>query len=128
MDFDTFSAEMIRTREKTISDPLRKRSSEGLGSLSGDILSDMHLLDGLRRQTVFNAWNEVSGAGRYTVGMFLSDGILYVSMSSSVVRSQLSFQLDGILMAMNRQLAADKVFVNFYGGNPHNPVRKIVLK
>lgn len=119
---------MIRTREKTISDPLRKRSSEGLGSLSGDILSDMHLLEGLRRQTVFNVWNEVSGAGAYTVGLFLNEGILYVSMSSSVVRSQLSFQLDGILMAMNRQLATDKVFVNFYGGNPRNPVRKIVLK
>lgn len=128
MDFDSFSAEMIRTREKTISDPLRKRSSEEIGSLSSGILSDMHLLEGLRRQTVFNAWYDVSGAGRYTVGLFLNDGILYVSMSSSVVRSQLSFQLDGIVMAMNRQLAADKVFVKFYGGNPHNPVRKIVLK
>lgn len=125
---DSFTSDMIRVREKTMSDPLRRRNSVGLDSIAGGVLAEMHLLEGLRRQTVFNVWKKLSGAEAYTAGLAFKDGILYVTMASSVIRTQLSFQTDWIRSAINRELATDKVFVSLYGGSPDEPVKKIVLR
>ena len=43
-------------------------------------------------QRIFMAWNEVSGAAQYTIKRFFRDGKLYITLSSSVVCSQLSMQ------------------------------------
>ena len=51
-----------------------------------------------------------SGAGRYTVRRYFRDGKLYITVDSSVVRSQLSFQRDVLLEKINALLAQDELF------------------
>lgn len=125
---DPFTADMLHKRDRSMADPLRRRHSLPIESIAGNILGEMKLLPGLRRQTIFNTWYRISGAEAYTVNLGFNDGILFVTMSSSVVRTQLSFQLDWILSAINQALAEDKVFISLYGGDASNAVKKIVLR
>ena len=59
---------------------------------------------GLASRLVFDIWDEVSGAAGYSTNKFFRDGVLNVTISSSVVRSQLLFQLDIIKDRINKSL------------------------
>jgi len=82
--------------------------------LLGDTLKEFfrlyRLSPQINRMKIFEAWNEASGAANYTSKLFFRDGILYVTVSSSVVRSQLSFQIPGVLEKMNSILSSDSLF------------------
>lgn len=87
----------------------------------GDILKSFLAETGLGRELVSV---DVCGAWRKTVGkraadatsrMYFKDGVLYCTVSSSIIRNNLYFGLDGIKAEINASL-----------GN--NTVRKIVLK
>ena len=83
---------------------IRKKEAEAIG----DILKNMLVSSGLgmshNTRRIYKAWDDASGAAGYTSGRFLKDGILYITLSSSVVRSQLMFQKDFILMKINELL------------------------
>lgn len=64
----------------------------------------------LNTQRVFAAWDEVSGIKDFTLRKFYRDGKLYVTISSSMVRSHLEFQKDSILVAINEFLGKDTLF------------------
>ncbi|MGN0189498.1 MAG: DciA family protein, partial [Candidatus Cryptobacteroides sp.] len=81
---------------------------------------------GLNSHKVFTAWDEVSGAGSRTIGRSFRNGILYCSLSSAVLRSELKFRLPDIRRQINERLAADKFFIRS-DGDPE-PVKNIVLK
>lgn len=81
-----------------------------MGALVTQYLKQSGLALGLNVQCVFKAWDEVSNAGKYTVKRFFRDGVLHISLNSSVVKSQLQFQLPQILEKMNKQLAADELY------------------
>lgn len=63
----------------------------------------------LRRQAVFRAWDQASGQAGYTSNKYLKDNVLYITISSSVVRSQLLFQKEGLLQRVNEILSADQL-------------------
>ncbi|MDO5442280.1 MAG: DUF721 domain-containing protein [Bacteroidia bacterium] len=73
-------------------------------------IKSMKLSAGLNTQRIFAAWDDASGAGRYTLKKFFRDGKLYVTLNSSVVRNQLSFQKDALLEKVNDILAKDELF------------------
>ena len=81
---------------------------------------------GLNTQRVFAAWDAVSGAKDFTLRRFFRDGKLFITLSSSMVRTHLGFQKQAILQAMNSFLEKDKLF------SPDNPkagfVKEIILK
>lgn len=68
------------------------------------------LNSGLNNQSIFSAWDEVSGAGKYTVRRFYRAGVLYVTLASSAARTHLSGQLDLLLERINAVLAQDPLF------------------
>lgn len=59
---------------------------------------------GLTSHLVFDAWDEISGAAQYSTNKFFRDGVLSVTISSSVARSRLLFQLDIIKDDINKSL------------------------
>ncbi len=86
----------------------------------------MHLVAGHNTQRVFMAWDEVTKAGKYTTNKFFKDGILYITLTSSVARNRLSFQLDNIVRALNDYLLHDDLFIQ---DDPQSRlVTKIILK
>lgn len=94
--------------------------------LVSQFIREMKIASGINRQRVAEAWEKVTGASRYTLDVNYDRGVVYCSLSSSVVRNQLYFQKDVIMHKMNEFLAADDLFVKDPKGNPS--VKALVLK
>lgn len=84
---------------------IKRSNAEPMSDVLRLFVAVNHLGAGLYRKAVFDAWDEASSAARYSNYKFLKDGVLYVTVSSSLVRSQLMFQKDVILKKMNGILA-----------------------
>lgn len=103
---------------------LRRKEAVGMEQLVQDFIREMKIASGVNRYRALEAWNEVSGASRYTLDANLDKGTLYVSLNSSMARNQLYFQRDVLVRKMNEFLDADPIFVK--GEGP--AVRNIILK
>ncbi|MBQ2521737.1 MAG: DUF721 domain-containing protein [Bacteroidales bacterium] len=69
-----------------------------------------HLGATFNTRRIFNAWDAASGAAPYTLKRYFRDGTLHITLSSSVVRSQLAFQKDTLIEKINRLLEQDELF------------------
>ena len=87
-----------------------RKPAVSLSEAIQEYLKAAKLSSGLNTQRIFAAWDAASGAGRYTVRRFFRDGRLYITVDSSVVRSQLSFQRDVLIEKINALLAQDELF------------------
>ncbi len=123
---DDFTKNILRIREKTMGDNLRKRNAVPVGSMLKLFLHDSGLLPQWNAHRIAEAWNKASGAGAYTLSTHFAAGVLYCSLSSSVLRNQLYFQRTEILEALNRILLADEMFTPPADGSA--PVKALVLK
>lgn len=97
---------------------MHKHEAVGLEELVKQFLKEMKLDAGLNRQRVAEVWNEVSGAGRYTLDVTLDKGVLYCTISSSMVRNQLYFQRDVLADEMNKALKNDQMFIWDWSAGP----------
>ena len=105
---------------------MRKHEAVALDELVKQFIKDMKLDAGLNRQRVTEVWSEVSGAGRYTLDVSLEKGVLYCSISSSMVRNQLYFQRDVLVADMNKSLMNDRMFIWDWSKGPC--VKTLVLR
>ena len=87
-----------------------RKTAVSLSEAIQEYLKAAKLTSGLNTQRIFAAWDAASGAARYTVRRFFRDGRLYITVDSSVVRSQLSFQRDTLIEKINALLAQDELF------------------
>ena len=105
---------------------IRRTDAVSMDTLVREYIRDMKIAAGLDSQLAREAWDRASGAGRYTLGCSLRGGRLYVTLSSSVQRSRLSLQKQGIMDEINRILGGNALF----SGNAERdiPVRDIIMK
>ena len=103
-----------------------RKTALPLSELIHEYLRASKLTSGLNTQRIFAAWDAASGAGRYTIRRFFRDGKLYITVDSSVVRSQLSFQRDALLAKVNALLAQDDMFTR--GEGEKDIVKELILK
>lgn len=108
------------------SNKLRRQEAVGLDELVRQFVKEMKLDAGLNRERVSEAWDVVSGAGRYTLDVALDKGVLYCTLSSSIVRNQLYFQKDVLASAVNEALKKDELFIWDWSQGPC--VRTLVLR
>ena len=87
-----------------------RKTAVPLEDLIHEYLRAGHLTAPLNTRRIFDAWDAASGAARYTVRRFFRDGKLYITVDSSVVRSQLSFQRQELVDKINALLAQDDLF------------------
>lgn len=87
-----------------------KRGTVMISDLLQEYLRAEHLTSALNTRRIFSAWDDASGAGKYTVRKYFRDGNLYITVSSSVVRSQLYYQKDALIGKMNSILEQDGLF------------------
>lgn len=83
----------------------------GIGEVLQEFLRSSRMSAGLNTQRVFAAWDDASGASKFTLKRFYRNGVLYITTSSSVVRSQLEYQKDVLVEKMNAILSADDLFI-----------------
>lgn len=103
-----------------------RKDAKGMEELITQYIREMKLTSGFNRQRIFEAWDAVSGASRYTIDRFFRDGMLYCTISSSVVRNQLYFQRDLLVQKMNEYLDADTMLVRDAKEAP--VIRNLILK
>lgn len=87
-----------------------RKTALSVGDALKEFLKQSRLSPGLNTRRVFAAWDQASGAGPYTLKKFYRDGKLHITLSSSVIRSQLSFQRAVLLEKINEILASDELF------------------
>ena len=95
-------------------------------SLVAQFIREMKLSSGINQVRVTEAWNNASGASRYTLSVSYVATYVYVTMNSSMARNQLYYQRDVLMQKMNEILAADSLFVGNPKGGP--AVTNIILK
>lgn len=89
-------------------------------------IKSMKLSAGLNTQRIFAAWDEASGAAPFTLKRFFRDGRLYITLNSSVIRNQLSFQRDALVEKINEILSKDDLFTK--DDDPVSFVNELILK
>lgn len=104
---------------------LRKKKCIGMEEAMEMYIREMKLASGLNTQRVFKAWDQASGAAGHTIGRFYRDGKLYITLSSSVVRSQLYFQKKALRESINEILKQDSLFTK---DDKVSYVKEIILK
>lgn len=103
-----------------------RKEALGMDEIVPMYIRALKLTAGLNTQRVFAAWNAVSGAAEFTLRRFYRDGKLYVTLSSSMVRSHLEFQKPALVGAMNAFLLKDALFVKDY--EKVGLIRELILK
>lgn len=91
---------------------LHRKEAVGMEEIVAQYIKSMKIAVGLNTQRIFAAWDACSGAAPYTLRRFFRGGKLYITLSSSVVRSQLFLQRDLLVEKMNAFLEQDPLFTS----------------
>ena len=80
--------------------------SRNVGSILQNIIQDNKLEQGIQGILVQESWKKVMGSGiqNYTSDIQLKKHTLYISLTSSVVRQELSYGKEKIIKMLNEDL------------------------
>ena len=89
----------------------RLNKNQKIQDILSSFVKDNKLEKGLDNVRVGAAWRELLGKGvqNYTTNVRLQNKTLYVNLSSSVLREELSYGKDKIIEMMNKSLGKNKV-------------------
>lgn len=102
------------------------RKAVGMNTLVREVLKEGRMAEAFNSRCIFRAWDLASGAAEFTVRRYFRDGKLYITLSSSVVRSQLHFQQDVLLQKINSIARNDEFFTDTE--SVKGPVTQLILK
>ena len=105
---------------------LHRKEAISMDQVVDQFIKQMKLAAGINTQRIFAAWDACSGAGPLTLKRFYRGGKLYITLSSSVIRNQLSFQREALIEKMNAFLAEDALFTA--DNRTVGFVRELILK
>lgn len=86
-----------------------RKNSQTIGEVIRDFLEEnKHLQQKLHEKRIEHAWTEVLGemVMRYTRNLYVKNRILYVSISSSVLRNELNLSRERLTESLNRHAGA----------------------
>lgn len=89
---------------------IRRKEALTMEEVVEEYIKSAKLASGLNTQRIFAAWDECSGAGPFTLKRYFRGGTLYITLNSSVIRNQLSFQKETLIGKMNATLSGDRLF------------------
>jgi len=91
--------------------PKREGNQHSIGDILKEIIQDNRLQGGIDQVSVRDAWTSLMGNGvnHYTRSIALKGGTLYVELSSSVLREELSLGKSKIISMINDELGRQVV-------------------
>jgi len=89
----------------------RLNNDSPIGTILAHIMETSKLEAGLNQVRVLDTWKNIMGNGvnNYTKNLAYKNGSLYVELSSSVLREELSYGKDKICKLLNEELGKDLV-------------------
>ncbi|MEI6753656.1 MAG: DUF721 domain-containing protein [Paludibacter sp.] len=90
---------------------MRKKNTELLSDVIRQVLKQQHLDKPLNEKRLIDAWPAVLGNNimQYTSGLSIKNKVLYVSLSSSVLRHDLFLSRDEIKASLNKYVGAEVI-------------------
>ena len=90
---------------------MKRENTQLISAILKEFIKEEQLEDGLNRVRLFNVWNLIVGevGARATTNKFFRDGILYCTINSSIIRTQLYYRKEDIVAQMNKILNGDIV-------------------
>ena len=89
---------------------INRKDPVAMDELVQMFIKSMKLSAPLNTRRIYKAWDQASGAARYTLRRYFRDGKLYITLNSSMVRTQLGFQRDALVDQVNAILRSDELF------------------
>ena len=91
---------------------IRRKEALTMEEVIAEYIKSAKIASGLNTQRIFAAWDACSGAGPFTLKRYFRSGTLYITLNSSVIRNQLSFQKAALIEKMNATLSGDRLFTS----------------
>ena len=90
---------------------MRRKNTEQLGDVIRQFLQQSRLSKPLNEQRMLSAWPEVLGPNiqAYTSHISIKNKVLYVTITSSVLRHDLFLSREQIVESLNRQVGAEVI-------------------
>ena len=90
---------------------MKRENTQLISVILKEFIKEEHLEEGLEGLRIFKSWDLIVGdaGARATSNKFFKDGVLYCTISSSIVRTQLYYRKDDIVVLMNRMLNGEIV-------------------
>jgi predicted nucleic acid-binding Zn ribbon protein len=90
---------------------MRKRNTEELRDIIGQVLKQSKLDKPLKEKRLIDAWPLVLGANitQYTSSLSIKNRVLYVGLTSSVLRHDLFLSKEKILTSLNQQVGSEVI-------------------
>ena len=105
---------------------VQRKTAEGMDSVMIRYVKAMGISAAHNSHRIYLAWDEASGAAANTIKRFFRDGVLTITLNSSVVRSVLLMQSDLLIAKINSILEEDELFIK---DSPKlKKVEKLILK
>ncbi|MFT7072439.1 MAG: hypothetical protein ACJA1Z_000763 [Patiriisocius sp.] len=89
----------------------RKAEESTISDLLKDFIGNGKLEKGLNQVDIKDAWSKVLGPGiqKYTTKVILERDVLYVQLSSSVLREELGYGKEKIIRLLNEEVGKNLV-------------------
>lgn len=90
---------------------MQRKKTQTLGDAIRDFLRENNIDSRLNETRAIHAWHAILGSGvsKYTQNVYIKNGILYVHLSSSVLRQELQMSRENIKNMINKHLQAEVV-------------------
>ena len=90
---------------------MKRTEAEPIGDIIKKLLETEHLDGKMNELRVAELWAEVVGPGvnRYTVNRFVKGGILYVRLSSAVLRNELMMGRSTLVKRLNDAVGSEVI-------------------
>ena len=105
---------------------VRRKEALTMEEVIAEYIKSAKIASGLNTQRIFAAWDACSGAGPFTLKRYFRSGTLYITLNSSVIRNQLSFQKAELVEKINATLSGDPLFTE--DNRTAGFVKELVLK
>ena len=85
---------------------MKRENTQLIKAIIEDFIKEERLEEGLNRARLFKAWDLVVGetGAKATTNKYFKDGILYCTISSSILRTQMYYRKEDIITHMNKML------------------------
>ena len=90
---------------------MRKKNTELLSDVIRQFMKEQHLDRPLNEKRLIDAWPEILGNNiiQYTSDIYIKNKVLYVKLSSSVLRHDLFLSREEIKASLNKHVGADVI-------------------
>lgn len=88
---------------------MQRRNTQSIGEVLRDFFEDnIEIYEKIMSIRIKNAWTDTLGPviNQYTTNLYVEDRVLYVSLSSSVLRNELTLTKSKLIASLNKHAGA----------------------